>query len=785
VTSGNALRPAAGVTLTVNCIVDTPPGVEAFDLSLGGTVVVVPVTNPQTGLLSVVAPVSSGLGLESTNAGAAAWVPHTPTLTPLGGSDAAQIAAALAASKEAHLSVGGVFLINADTTIGAAGQKLHPQPGAKLRPANGVTLTYNCGHTAADDQQFFDLSAGGKVVFGPSGPKRATPEHFGATRDSSTHDEAAIQAAHDAMATYGGDLALLGYPGYALGAGVVLKTGVHIRTQGRESTILYPKTSMHALSWYRPTEGDPQQKRTRIEPMQVAFYNVNNTVTDGKNSNVGIDLSNVNWAVIDEPYFLFSGTSSQGGTGLLFTGHADSGPYFNEVHKVLFFGITGANCIGAHLASGGTGSVNANRIDFQSIENMAHAVKFGNAAENLVIITEMETLDADSAYLVFGDEPSGPSGAGGNRAIVNYYETDTVTTYVVRWGSATPSNDRNVVELIDNGPFPGSGAIVDPGGSGMGTNAIVLNGHEYLGDLSVRTTPTGSKGTLSTADLTANRVLRLPNAAAELQARDVPMFNVTATSGTQTFAALADLPGSAIVATGSLAGNLTISVPPIAGLQFGLWNIAALNGHTLQLKAGSGAAINSYGGFAYYIVQNDGVTLQRLTIETSDPGGGVTTQRAPEIVYQTDVFAYEDSGGVLRAVLVAAAQMLFEDFDSFLFLSNVNGFVDFATTAGVKISTQSDSLGGYLKAQSQDHLEIGAVTEINQKIGANSVLKIDASAAYLFTGAGLGSGVGVVSIANATTAPTTNPTGGGILYVEAGVLKYRGSSGTVTLIAPA
>jgi hypothetical protein len=48
-----------------------------------------------------------------------------------------------------------------------------------------------------------------------------------------------------------------------------------------------------------------------------------------------------------------------------------------------------------------------------------------------------------------------------------------------------------------------------------------------------------------------------------------------------------------------------------------------------------------------------------------------------------------------------------------------------------------------------------------------------------------GSGAGVVSIANATTAPTTNPTAGGILYVEAGALKYRGSSGTVTTIGPA
>jgi hypothetical protein len=35
------------------------------------------------------------------------------------------------------------------------------------------------------------------------------------------------------------------------------------------------------------------------------------------------------------------------------------------------------------------------------------------------------------------------------------------------------------------------------------------------------------------------------------------------------------------------------------------------------------------------------------------------------------------------------------------------------------------------------------------------------------------------------TAPTTNLTGGGILYVEAGALKYRGSSGTITTIGPA
>jgi hypothetical protein len=55
----------------------------------------------------------------------------------------------------------------------------------------------------------------------------------------------------------------------------------------------------------------------------------------------------------------------------------------------------------------------------------------------------------------------------------------------------------------------------------------------------------------------------------------------------------------------------------------------------------------------------------------------------------------------------------------------------------------------------------------------------------LSTSSQFGGGVGVVGISNATTIPTTNPAGGGVLYVESGALKYRGSSGTVTTIANA
>ena len=55
----------------------------------------------------------------------------------------------------------------------------------------------------------------------------------------------------------------------------------------------------------------------------------------------------------------------------------------------------------------------------------------------------------------------------------------------------------------------------------------------------------------------------------------------------------------------------------------------------------------------------------------------------------------------------------------------------------------------------------------------------------MFSGGSFGSGSGVIHIANAGTTPTSDPTTGGILYVESGSLKFRGSSGTVTTIANA
>lgn len=54
-----------------------------------------------------------------------------------------------------------------------------------------------------------------------------------------------------------------------------------------------------------------------------------------------------------------------------------------------------------------------------------------------------------------------------------------------------------------------------------------------------------------------------------------------------------------------------------------------------------------------------------------------------------------------------------------------------------------------------------------------------------FNTADFASGTRVIAIANATAVPSGTPTGGGVLYVEGGALKYKGSSGTVTTLASA
>ena len=100
---------------------------------------------------------------------------------------------------------------------------------------------------------------------------------------------------------------------------------------------------------------------------------------------------------------------------------------------------------------------------------------------------------------------------------------------------------------------------------------------------------------------------------------------------------------------------------------------------------------------------------------------------------------------------------------------------------------QSPPAGKYEIAVQSDKLQING-RNINDN-GFETIVVFQRLAAGgnigIRTTSQFGGGRGVMAIANASVAPSINPAGGGVLYVEDGALKYRGSNGTVTVIAPA
>jgi hypothetical protein len=102
----------------------------------------------------------------------------------------------------------------------------------------------------------------------------------------------------------------------------------------------------------------------------------------------------------------------------------------------------------------------------------------------------------------------------------------------------------------------------------------------------------------------------------------------------------------------------------------------------------------------------------------------------------------------------------------FLYMSNALPIVWGAGTVSVEGDSSANTLS----------LKTNSVTRIQIASGGN--VGIGGTTSF-------GNGAKVIGIANATTVPNADPSGGGVLYVEAGALKYRGSSGTITTIAPA
>lgn len=115
---------------------------------------------------------------------------------------------------------------------------------------------------------------------------------------------------------------------------------------------------------------------------------------------------------------------------------------------------------------------------------------------------------------------------------------------------------------------------------------------------------------------------------------------------------------------------------------------------------------------------------------------------------------YGYSGGILGTMITAPARSLSWDTTS--------------VTVNLTTSSTSTTTGALI---------VSGGTGISGTAHIGTNLAVGGSGSF-------GGGSKVVFLANAT-APTSNPTGGGILYADSGAGKWRGSGGTVTTFGPA
>ena len=198
---------------------------------------------------------------------------------------------------------------------------------------------------------------------------------------------------------------------------------------------------------------------------------------------------------------------------------------------------------------------------------------------------------------------------------------------------------------------------------------------------------------------------------------------------------------------------------------------SAASGYALLEYGTSATATNNWhvgsegdGTFRWYN-GNFGAGTERMRITSAGNVGIGTTSPG----YRLDVASGDTTASIGYAMRIrsnataTAASMQFTNSGA----SSQTGLVTCTDTGTMTI--QSDGASSLLAFRTNGNERMRIASNGNVGIGTSTFGT---------------SAVTVIGIANGT-APTTSPAGMGQLYVEAGALKYRGSSGTVTTIANA
>jgi hypothetical protein len=292
--------------------------------------------------------------------------------------------------------------------------------------------------------------------------------------------------------------------------------------------------------------------------------------------------------------------------------------------------------------------------------------------------------------------------------------------------------------------------------------------------------PGASVGTLFYRDGTTAGTLRLATRTGASGVEETIVDNLSSTgstAGAQFVGAGGVNTAGNILTTGRVGGGT--ASPAVAGHFAGAGNIGRVRiqntdaDPVLEMTGTSGTSYLFTRSSMWHIRTDN--NSNHVHLQQSDGGTNYQGRVGIGMVSATNA----TPSGQLHVTAAASNSTTLPTFVVQAVLSQTANLQEWRDSAGTPIA--SIQSGGNIvttaNLKTPAILDTGTATAIN--FGSSRNVGLFAA------GGSFGGGAGVLNIANATTAPTTNPTGGGILYVDAGALSYRGTSNAARTIVNA
>jgi hypothetical protein len=280
----------------------------------------------------------------------------------------------------------------------------------------------------------------------------------------------------------------------------------------------------------------------------------------------------------------------------------------------------------------------------------------------------------------------------------------------------------------------------------------------------------------------------------------VPTTSITGLATVATTGAYNDLTGKPTLGTAAATDStayLATASPSYTGTLTGGTGVVNLGSGQFYKDASGNVGIGTTSPAAkLQISSSSGGDTSGLRITRTDAGGGdwriwptatANGEGGGKLIFGTssNYMTLDGSGNLGVGTTSIPSECKLAVSGTGLVLQDASGAIQrFNKTLGTDTGWLSNRSYGW---HDGNGLALSTQTADALKFGTNSAerARIDSSGNLLLKATGAGtSASGVLGMGNAT-APTSSPAGMGQLYVENGALKFRGSSGTVTTIAPA